>query len=267
MNRPAALAVLGDPLRYTLSPVLHRAGLKALGIEGDSAAHRTAPAELGARLHELAAAGLRGVNLTSPLKEAALVHLERLSEESRRARSVNTVGFGPGGWWGETTDGPGLIDLLGSLGRAPERTRALLLGAGGAARSLSLALAEAGAEWVAASARPAAARAGWDELPGVRLVRWRSPEETALLREASLVINATPLADPGPLEPLAPGALILDLVYGPEPTAWVRAARALGREAYDGVGLLVFQARLSLALWFSRPVPVEPLARAVGWPR
>jgi len=87
------------------------------------------------------------------------------------------------------------------------------------------------------------------------------------MREASVVINATPLGDPAPLEGLATDAVLLDLVYGVELTPWVVAARAHGREAYDGLGLLVFQARRSLVLWFARPVPVEPLARAVGWPR
>jgi shikimate 5-dehydrogenase len=81
------------------------------------------------------------------------------------------------------------------------------------------------------------------------------------------VINATPLESPAPLEGIDEGALLLDLVYGPELTPWVLAARALGRQAYDGLGLLVFQARRSLALWYAREVPVEPLARAVGWPR
>ena len=70
-----------------------------------------------------------------------------------------------------------------------------------------------------------------------------------------------------PLAAIARPALILDLVYGERVGSWVLRARADGREAYDGLGLLVFQACRSLALWFGRPVPVDPLARAVGWPR
>src|SRR5436309_15622630 len=113
------LAVLGDPLEYTLSPELHRAGLEALGCSGESCAIRTPPDLLGQRLRELARNDYRGVNLTSPLKEAALTHLSRLSEPAHRARSVNTVGFDREGWWGETTDGSGFVELLGSLGRRP----------------------------------------------------------------------------------------------------------------------------------------------------
>ncbi len=270
MSGRAALAVLGDPLAYTRSPDLHRAGLAALGLEGDSEALRTSPEALGDRLRALAERGVRGVNLTSPLKQAALQHLDRVSGAARMAQSVNTVGFEPDGWWGDTTDGPGLVDLLATLGRRAARERALVLGAGGVARSVALALLAAGADGVVSSARRVeVVRASWREIPGARLVRWRSGDEAERLGEATVVINATPLRDepPAPLALIDRRALVLDLVYEATPTPWVLAARAQGREAYDGLGLLVFQARRSLALWFARPVPVDPLARAVGWPR
>ena len=94
------LAVLGHPLKFTCSPQLHRAGLEALGLVGDSHAVPTTSEELGSRLHALAAAGCQGANLTQPLKQAVIGHLSRLGPRARRARSVNTVGLEPGGWWG-----------------------------------------------------------------------------------------------------------------------------------------------------------------------
>lgn len=270
MSDRTALAVLGDPLAYTRSPELHRAGFDVLGLKGSSEAIRTTPETLGERLRELAARGYRGVNLTAPLKDVALPLLQRVSGSASVARSVNTVGFEPDGWWGDTTDGPGLVDLLLTLGRSPARQRVTFLGAGGAARSLAVALLAAGAPSVAASARNLERVAeGWREIEGARLVGWRSREEEDCLAGSSLVISAIP-PDPKPPAPLASvpmRALILDLAYGPGPTPWVLAARSEGREAYDGLGLLVFQARLSLALWFECPVPVAPLARAVGWLR
>ncbi len=265
------LAVLGDPLAFTRSPDLHRAGLAALGLAGDSVARPTPAADLGARLADLAGQGFLGVNLTHPLKEVALSHLARISEAARLSRSVNTIGLTADGWWGDTTDGPGLVDLLLSLGREPARERAVMLGAGGAARSLALALAAAGAGPVIASARrPDSVREAWRDIAGARVVGWRSADEAQALGEATLVINATPLGgdeDPVALAGVARRALILDLVYGAGVTPWVRLARAEGREAYDGLGVLVFQARRSLTLWLARPVPVDALARAVGWPR
>ena len=259
------LGVLGDPIAHSLSPVLHRAALASLGLEGESTAFATSRQDLAGRLRELAAAGFRGVNLTHPLKEEALGLLGRVSEAARRSRSVNTVSFAPGGASGETTDGAGFLDLLRSLGRDPAAERMVLLGAGGAARSLALALGEVGGA-VTLSARHAA-RA---DDPPAAWVAWRSAEERAALAAATLVVNATPLrGEEGPVAmDLVPrGALVMDLVYGEQVTPWVMRARAMGVEAWDGLGLLVFQARRSLELWLERPVAIEPLAHAVGWPR
>ena len=114
-------------------------------------------------------------------------------------------------------------------------------------------LARRGA-WRASRARASSSRA--KRRSTARFVEW-----------ATIVVNATPLAGPaGPREPgtLAEGLLVLDLVYGETPTAWVRAARAGGLEAHDGLGLLVFQARRSLSLWLGREVPLAPLLAAVS---
>ena len=263
------LAVLGDPLVYTRSPELHRAGLTALGLECESVALRTPPAGLAARLAELAAAGFTGTNLTHPLKESALALLSRVSAEAASARSVNTVGFDPAGSWGETTDGVGFLDLLAALGRDPAEERVVLHGSGGASRSLALALAGAGCVSVVVASRdPALAAPAWGSVEGVRLEAASGEGIAAAHGEATLVVNATPRSAAG--EPVAPAglpraALLVDLTYGPEPTEWVLAARAAGREAIDGLGLLVHQARRSLMRWTGRDVPVEPLARAVGW--
>jgi len=264
------LAVLGDPLRYTRSPDLHRAGCEALGLACESVALRTPPGQLGERLATLAAEGYRGVNVTHPLKADVLRHVPRVSDEARRARAANTIGLAEAPWWADTTDGGGFLDWLTELRREPARERTVLLGAGGSARSLALALAGAGAAAPVVTARdPAKRRGAWGDVP-VSWTAWRSAEETRALAEATLVVNCTPLEgpdSPAPVDRLPKGALVLDLVYGPEITPWVRAARRAGLDACDGLGLLVHQARRSLALWFGREVPVQPLAEAVGWPR
>jgi shikimate dehydrogenase len=259
------LGVLGDPIAHSLSPMLHSAGFESLGLEGESTAFLTPRADLGLRLRELAGRGFRGVNLTHPLKEEALGLIDHASDAARRSRSVNTVSFDASGTRGETTDGPGFLDLLRSLGRDPAAERVVLLGAGGASRSLALALGGAGAA-VTLSARHAARP---DDPPAAR-VAWRAPAERAALAAATLVVNATPLGgEEGavPLDLVPRGALVMDLVYAQAVTPWVTRARALGHPAWDGLGLLVFQARRSLELWLDRPVAIEPLARAVGWPR
>ena len=271
MSDVIRLAVLGDPLAYTLSPVLHRAGCEALGFACEPHALRTPPAELAARLQALAAGGFRGCNLTHPLKEHALDHVAKASVSAERARSVNTILLNPEGWWGESTDGPGFVDLLRELRHEPAEQHVVLLGAGGASRSIALALEWAGCRDVRVSSRhPADARYAWGEGLDSRFLGWRSLEEGDALREATVVVNCTPLSGeepPAPLASLGSRTLAIDLTYGPELTPWVRAAREAKLEAVDGLGLLVHQARRSLSLWLGREVPLEPLAAAVGWPR
>lgn len=265
------LAVLGDPLAYTRSPDLHRAAGAALGIAVEAHALRTKLAELPERLESLARQGFTGCNVTHPLKEAARDAVARASLAAERARSVNTIVFQKEGWFGETTDGPGFVDLLRELHHEPERQRVVLLGAGGSARSLALALEWAGCRSVTVSSRrPEDSRFSWGQGLDSRFLGWRSDEEGDALAEATVVVNCTPLGTDEPpvaLGSVNRGACLVDLVYGAEPTAWVRSARADGREAVDGLGLLVHQARRSLTLWFGREVPIEPLAAAVGWPR
>lgn len=272
MSRGIALAVLGDPLAFTRSPELHRAGLAALGLDGDSRAIRTAPDALGARLDALALEGLTGVNLTHPLKEPALAYLDRVSPAARLARSVNTVGFGVDGRWGDTTDGAGFVDWLARLGRDPVRGGLMLFGGGGAARSIALAMIGAGCTRVVVAVRdPARAAESWSGIPQAQIARSDDARVEAMLNsEGAVMVNATPITDaagPVAVERVRAGSLVLDLVYGATIGAWTSAARARGLTADDGLGLLVFQARRSLALWTGREVPIEPLARAVGWPR
>jgi shikimate dehydrogenase len=263
------LAVLGHPLAFTRSPELHRAGLHAIGLECESRAIPTPPGSLRARLDELSARGYLGVNLTVPLKEAVLPYLARVGDDARRARSVNTVALDRGGFRGETTDGAGFVALLRSLNRPPLEQRVVLLGAGGSARSLALALLEAAVAALDVCARRPLGDA-WGDIAGARRVEWQSPECDLALARATLVVHCTPIADragPVPLESIVPTATIIDLRYEERLTPWIVRARAAGFHAWDGLGLLVFQAQRSLAILTGREIPLEPMARAVGWPR
>jgi shikimate dehydrogenase len=271
VTAPVRLAVLGDPLRYTRSPELHRAGAAALGFTCESVAIRTPAGDLPRTLARLAGEGYRGCNLTMPLKEPALACMRAATPVARRARSVNTVTFTAAGPEGDTTDGAGFVDLLASLDRDAARHRVVLLGAGGAARSLALAVLDAGgpAPRVISRHEPAPDEA-WGGALAARWCAWGSAAARAALADAEVVVNCTPLAGdefPAPLAVLARGVLVVDLTYGETITPWVRDARAHGLEAVDGLGLLVHQGRHSLMRWFGREVPLAPLAAAVGWPR
>jgi len=264
------LAVLGDPLRYTRSPDLHRAGCAALGIACESVALRTPIAELPATLDRLAREGYTGCNLTMPLKEPALALVARASAAAARARSVNTITFEPGGMTGETTDGAGFLDVLIAERRNAATCNVTLLGAGGSARSLALALAGAGGPPVrVVSRREPEPGEAWGGALGKRWAAWGSEAAERAIAATEVLVNCTPLGgdtSPVPVERIAPGTLVVDLTYGERVTPWVTAARAAGLDAVDGLALLVHQARHSLACWFGRElsdVPLAPLLAAV----
>jgi shikimate dehydrogenase len=265
------LAVLGDPLRYTRSPDLHRAGAQALGLACESEALRTPPTELPATLERLAAGGYLGCNLTMPLKETALACLRTVSATARRARSVNTVTFHPDGAHGESTDGAGFVDLLASLDRKTAGARIVCLGSGGAVRSLALAMSDAGAAPTrVVSRREPGAEEAWGGALGARWSAWGSAAAREAVSSADVLVNGTPLggeALSGVLDDAARGTLVVDLTYADAITPWVLEARQRGLESVDGLGLLVHQARHALSIWFQREVPLAPLAAAVGWPR
>jgi shikimate dehydrogenase len=266
------LAVLGDPLSYTRSPDLHRAGCAALGIACESVALRTPIEALPATLDRLASEGYAGCNLTMPLKEPALAWVGEATAAARRARSVNTIAFAgdSGKSVGDTTDGPGFLDLLNAEGRRPSTCNVTLLGAGGSARSLALALADAGAPPVrVVSRREPEPGEAWGGTLGARWAAWGSEACQREIAAADVLVNCTPLG--GDTFPVGVGsvprsALVVDLTYGEHVTPWVVAARAAGLDAVDGLALLVHQARRSLARWLGRDVrdvPLEPLLAAV----
>ena len=140
-------AVLGHPVAHSLSPAMHAFALESLGLEGSYEAWDTPLEALPGRLKEVRRA-FRGVNLTLPLKEAALAHLDWVSPEAQRIGAVNTVLQVEGRLFGFNTDAPGFLEAL-KAGGIPLKGPALVLGAGGAGRAVAFALREAGLEvWV-----------------------------------------------------------------------------------------------------------------------
>jgi shikimate dehydrogenase len=270
------VGVIGDPVRHSLSPVLHNAAFAALGLDWVYVAFEVPPDEVAAALAGVRALGIDGLSVTMPHKEAVAGLMDRLSPAASRLGAVNTVVRRGGRLEGETTDGDGLLAALRSdEGWDPAGRRCLLLGTGGAARAVALALGRAGVgELVVAGRRPGKAQEVAALAGGAGRVG--SVDEAGT---ADAVINATPVGMAGvtslrgeprravlpfDLDParLGPDQLVVDLVYAPAVTPLVAAARAAGARAVNGLGMLIHQAALQFRLWTREDPPLAAMSAA-----
>lgn len=232
------------------------AALAAAGLEGTYDARDVAPPLTRVSLDALRREGVRGANVTVPHKEAALALADGASDTARRIGAANVLLAGDDGWRAENTDGPAFLDWIESIPAARACLPcSVVLGAGGAARAVVWALREAGAERVTVVNRGAArAEALARDFPGVVAAGMSAARADAL--EGALLVQCTSLGlradDPLPLseEALARVGCVLDLVYPATPL--VRAARAAGIPAEDGLELLVTQGANAFALWTGR---------------
>lgn len=257
------LAVLGYPVGHSRSPAMHSAALAELGLgeEWSYEAIEVAPDAFEARVRAMPGEGFAGANVTVPHKGAALSLADELSETAREIGAANTLVFADGEVRAENTDAEG---FLRSLAISPDGKRALVLGAGGAARAIVWALLREGAEVEV-----------WNrtELRSQHLCAELGGETVAEPAQAAyeLIVNTTavglggedPFAElPLAADAFAAGQTVVDMVYGGEPTALLRAAAAAGATTVDGIEILVQQGALSLETWTGRPAPLETMRAA-----
>ncbi|MGZ8413772.1 MAG: shikimate dehydrogenase family protein [Gemmatirosa sp.] len=264
------LVLLGHPVSHSLSPRFQNAALRAARIPLLYQAVDVAPDALPGMLDALVEARAAG-NVTLPHKEAVAARCELRTPLAARVGAVNTFWCTlDGRLWGDNTDVAGVDASVRALfqGAVPSGLQVALLGAGGSAAAV-LAAAES---WPAARVRVWSRTRARAELLAARFPSDADvPGDRELaVRGADLVVNATPLglrhddAFPAPLECLAPSADVFDLVYRPGETAWVRAARARGHRAADGLPILIAQGAASFARWFGVAPDAEVLWAAVG---
>jgi len=255
--------VFGWPVAHSRSPRLHGFWLERHGIDGAYLPFAVRPENLAAALRALPVLGLRGVNLTLPHKEAALGLVDRASEEAKRIGAVNTIVVdGEGRLEGRNTDGYGfLAHLKASMaGWLPESGPAVLLGAGGAARAIAVALLDAGVPELRLVNRTPERAAGLAKALGGNILAMPWQNRGEALDGAALLVNSTTLGMVGnppldiDLSRLPRQAPVYDIVYAPLETPLLAAARARGNPCVDGIGMLLHQARPGFAAWFG----VEP---------
>jgi shikimate dehydrogenase len=257
------LAVLGHPVGHSRSPAMQKAALAALGMgEGWSyEAIEVEPDAFEKRVRAMPGEGFAGANVTVPHKGAALAVADDLSAVAREIGAANTLSFEGGEIRADNTDAGGLLNALPD---SPRGRRALVLGAGGAARAVVWALVREGANvnvWNRTELRSSHL---CEELGG-------RPVADPTQDSYELIVNSTAVGlggeDPFEELPLAaagfvPGQVVVDMVYGDERTKLLTAAESAGATVVDGIEILVQQGALSFEIWTGRKPPLDVMRAA-----
>ena len=251
--------IVGDPVAHSLSPRLHNHWLGLHGIDGAYVPLPVAAEHFSQALRVLLQLGFSGVNVTVPHKEAALAAVDTADHLARRIGAVNTVVFrDDGSIHGTNTDGTGFIAHLRAT--VPDMDSlsgpVAVIGAGGAARAVCVALADMGVPEIRLCNRTLKRAESLAMVlgPEVRVVNWA--DRCGALEDARLLVNTTTLGMAGQpgldldLSPLPKSAAVYDIVYNPLETPLLADARARGHPVVGGLGMLLHQAVAGFEAWF-----------------
>ena len=265
-----AAGIIGYPLGHSISPAFQQAAIDFYGMDARYVVWETPTEDLPQRIQALRAPDTLGANVTVPHKEAVRPYLDRLVDAAQRTGAVNTIVSRDGALEGHNTDVTGFQRALKEDGGFdPAGKRALLLGAGGAARAVAYALVEAGVTSIAIANRTVErAQRLVDALGSDAILEAVSLERAALASQDGwdLIVNCTSL---GMLHGLSEGqsplhsdvipshALVYDLVYNPQETPLLRQAREAGARTLGGLPMLVYQGAESFQLWTGKEAPLK----------
>jgi len=260
------VGLIGYPLRHSISPRFQQAGFDFLGLPVEYQAWETPPERVAAAIERVRRPDCLGINVTVPHKQVVIEHLDAVDDAAATIGAVNTIRNQDGRLTGHNTDLAGFLRPLGEAGVSLEGARAVVVGAGGAARAVAFALAWGGAaELTVAARRPEAAEALAGALAGQARGVVRAVALSALTPGYDLLVNCTSvgmLHAPGegqsPLrrEQIDPDGLVYDLVYNPPLTPLLGLARAGGARTLGGLAMLVYQGAAAFEIWTGLKPPI-----------
>ena len=273
------VALIGYPLGHSVSPPMQQAAFDHYRLDFRYEAWEAEPAQIGAVIERVRQPSTLGANITIPYKETVMPMLDELDELARQIGAVNTIVNREGRLTGYNTDAEGFVQALRQMGGfEPAGKRAVLIGAGGAARAVSFALARAGVRSLAltdiVTERTQALFSSLKPL-GVE-THIIEPEDKSLkaaLSNCDLAVNCTPVGmkhsategqSPLKAELIPKEALIYDVVYNPIETKLILDARARGARTVGGLAMLVYQGAKAFELWTGHDAPRDVMTDAVG---
>ena len=265
--------VIGHPVAHSRSPKLHGHWLKTYGLSGHYVPMDVTPSDLEGVLRTLPKAGFVGANVTVPHKEAALRLADHVSDRASVIGAANTLVFRDDGTiHADNTDGYGFMENLraGAPDWVPQDGPAVVFGAGGAARAILWALADAGVPEILLTNRTRTRADHLKEEFGQRITVVDWVQAGNVIENAELVVNTTSLGMQGqpelrvPLDGLQPGTVVTDLVYAPLQTRLLQQAEEAGCTTVDGLGMLLHQAVPGFERWFGVRPEVDAETRAAA---
>jgi shikimate dehydrogenase len=256
--------LIGYPVGHSISPVMQNAGFRSIGLDWNYELLETAPNELGRTVARLRAHDCVGANVTIPHKQAIVKWLDGVTARAHAINAVNTVIKKDGKLIGDNTDGYGFAVSLSDARVDPRDRRIAIFGAGGAARAAAVTVAGAGAKQVTIlnRSKPRAEALADFLRANFPAVAVEVNDERAL-PAAHLIVNATPVGmwphkDESPMwSPFPADAAVIDLVYRPLETRFLRDAARAGAQTIGGIGMLVYQGAAAFELWTGRGAPVD----------
>lgn len=276
------VGVMGDPISHSLSPLIHNSAFRSLGLDWVCVGFPTTQGHAPEAVRGIAALGMAGMSVTMPHKQAVIDSLDLLSDDARSLGAVNCIHVDRGRLVGHNTDGTGFVAAMHhDFGVGPEGKDCVVIGAGGAARSVVLALGRSGASSVtvvnrsrvraevAAALTPVGRIGTSADIPGCDVVINATPLGMEATTPGTTADGADPISvgDRGdlPCDPsmIREGHIVVDLVYEPLWTRWLRAAADRGARTSNGTSMLVHQAAVAFELWTGMSAPVTVMAEAV----
>lgn len=271
------VGIIGYPISHSISPAMHNAAFKHLGLDFEYVPFEVKPENLKQAVHDLRAKGVVGFNVTIPLKEAIIPILDEVTKLPRTIGAVNTVKIEGKKLVGYNTDGAGFVDSLAEDAGVPAKGKNfVLLGAGGAAKALATTLLRSGASQITITDVEEKKAATLVDYLGslfeakVIIAKPKSAELSKAVSIADVLINATPIGM-HPKEGQSPGderweykngAIVFDLIYNPVETRFMKEARKKGARAFNGLGMLVRQGALAFTIWTEHEAPVDVMWKA-----
>ncbi|MBN4054397.1 shikimate dehydrogenase [Nitrospira defluvii] len=269
--------IFGHPITHTFSPQMHFAAFEALDLQNVYLPFDVHPKQLKKAVESIIPLGIKGVNVTIPHKENVIPYLDQLTPEARATGAVNTIEITSDRLIGHNTDGLGFVKSLFEKNIDPCGMSVLIIGSGGAAKGIAISLLSAGVSEIVITARNPKKREALatrlrDYAPKSKIsVFGFNTEGTPPIRSKQplLLVNSTPLGmqpgDPLPFPPkyIDPDWVVADLIYRPNETPLLIAAKKVGAETISGLGMLLYQGAIAFEIWTKEKPPVKIMRKAL----